>query len=122
MSSVELTCPTCGTTLPLNAATAQLSRFPHAEIGGCVAVGCPGCARRWSVEVDAARFDDLMTEGCDLAPDLASRARHPAGRARCTAVPAPDGPPISRDDLLDFHLLLQRNDWFDQLCALERSA
>lgn len=122
MSPVELTCPTCGTTLPLNAATAQLSRFPRAGAGGCVAVGCTGCARRWSVEVDAARFDDLVTEGCALAPDLGARARHPAGRARSTAAPAPDGPPISRDDLLDFHLLLQRDDWFDQLRALERSA
>jgi len=28
---------------------------------------------------------------------------------------AHEGPPISADDLLDFHLMLDRDDWFDRL-------
>ena len=121
MSPPELPCPTCGAMLPLKAVTAQISRFPRPGSGGRVAVGCPGCARRWSVEVDAVLFDDLVADGCDLAPEMGARARHPAGRSRSTTAPAQEGPPINRDDLLDFHLLLQRDDWFDQLCELERS-
>jgi predicted RNA-binding Zn-ribbon protein involved in translation (DUF1610 family) len=31
------------------------------------------------------------------------------------ALERPDGPPLTNDDLLDLHLLLDRNDWFDQL-------
>lgn len=122
MPAVELPCPTCGTMLSLRAGTAQISRFPGPDVRGRVAVGCPGCARRWSVEIDATLFDDLVADGCDLAADLGSRARHPAGRARPEAPSAPAGPAITRDDLLDFHLLLQQDDWFDQLRELERSA
>lgn len=115
----ELPCPTCGTVLPLTGETVQISRFPRPGTRGRVAVGCPGCARRWSVEVDAVLFDDLVADGCDLAPDLGSRMRHPAGRGQ--PAPSPSAPPLTRDDLLDFHLLLQQDDWFDRLRELERT-
>ena len=121
MSAVELRCPTCGTMLSLHAGTACITRFPRPEAHGCVAVECPNCAWRWSVEVDGALFDDLVADGCDLVRDLGARARHPAGRARPAAAPVPAGPPLTRDDVLDFHLLLQRDDWFDQLAELERT-
>lgn len=27
----------------------------------------------------------------------------------------PEGPPLTHDDLIDFHFLLQQDDWFDRL-------
>lgn len=119
MEPVDVPCPACGTMLPVLPGTAEISRFPRGDEPGRVAVGCPGCARRWSVEVDEPVFSDLRAVGCDVAADLESRARHPAGRQRRSAG-AQTGAPIGWDDLLDFHLLLERDDWFGRLCEVER--
>jgi hypothetical protein len=50
-----------------------------------------------------------------------SRAPHPGGFAHKQDVasePTHEGPPVSWDDLLDFHGLLEQDDWFDRLTSL----
>jgi hypothetical protein len=55
----------------------------------------------------------LLYAGVDTERKRASaRSAHPAGSGRR---PHPVDPPLTHDDLLDFHELLQRDDWFAQL-------
>ena len=49
-------------------------------------------------------------------PELSTSSGH--GRPRSIA--RPDGPPLTPDDLLDLHVLLADDDWFDDLVALVR--
>lgn len=74
---------------------------------------CPTCGARASVPVEAMVVAALQDAGVPVVhghPSLGPPAERPGG------------PPIGYDDLLDFHLLLQRPDWHDQLVAASARA
>lgn len=55
-----------------------------------------------------------------LADLLEARGARRAGRSEAGEAgrpPTEQAPPFTHDDLLDFHLLLERPDWFDLLLA-----
>jgi hypothetical protein len=83
---------------------------------------CPVCNRSGVVQIDDEIVDTLRKLGVTMTTPLArSRASHPAGFARKRDVASQhthEGPPVSWDDMLDFHELLERDDWFDGLAAL----
>jgi hypothetical protein len=105
MITVEANCPSCG-----------VVRLAPGEFVVQVCVDhqwsaysfrCPECGLREAKPADHHIVDLLTSAGARV--DLCHRPDE-------LREPAPDGVPrVSYDDLLDFHLLLQRDDWFERL-------
>lgn len=73
---------------------------------------CPACER--AVAKDASRrIVDLL---------VSSGVRLQVWRRPAELLEMHDGPSITPDDLLDFHLLLRQDDWFDQLTEVVRKS
>jgi hypothetical protein len=71
---------------------------------------CPSCGV--AVAKDASRrIVDLL---------VSSGVRMEVWRRPAELLEHHDGPPISPDDLLDFHLLMARDGWFEQLEQMVR--
>lgn len=100
MTTIEATCPSCGT----------IERTPaDFELAVCddpsaswYAFGCPSCNERIQKHADERVIALLIAEG--VAP---IRWRLPM-----ELLEGHDGPPITLDDVLDFHLLLEQPGWF----------
>lgn len=100
---VRAVCPTCGeVTLAIEVIEVQI--WPDTG-EGTYTFSCPSCGRL--VQREAARevVAVLFSEGV---------------RTRVHEMPTelferPPGPPISWDDLLDFHTLLESDSWLDHL-------
>ena len=71
----------------------------------CYSFVCPECEVLQIKPADE-RIVNLLTTGGVNIDEVAPKpaASHPED--------PPDGPPFTHDDLLDFHLLLKRDDWF----------
>jgi hypothetical protein len=80
----------------------------HGDAAGGYRFQCPGC--RETVSRTASR------RIVDLLLDAGAPSEHWEWPAELTE--RPDGPPLTPDDLLDLHVLLAREDWFEQLTAL----
>ena len=100
-----------------------------------IRAACPRCgdvklrSRDLTVRVCADADSGTYTFDCPRCGDVVARDASPrilallvtAGvHAEVWHQPAeilerPDGPPITADDLLDFHLLLNQDGWFDRL-------
>jgi len=107
MITVEANCPSCG-----------VVRLSPGEFVVWVGVDhqwsaysfrCPECGVRAAKPANDDIVDLLTSAGarlevCYLPDELRE--------------PRPGGAPVSHDDLLDFHLLLQREDWFERLVQL----
>jgi hypothetical protein len=65
---------------------------------------CPECRRATAYDSSAQALDLLVTLGAPV-----KRWHLPAELTESR----PGGPVLTADDLLDFHLFLQRTDWFD---------
>jgi hypothetical protein len=117
MKVVQVRCPFCRTGVVLTARSFAILVLPRDGRPGRVAFACPECSHTASVPADAEIVFQLRAQGCPLVRDLVGRAQLPwgqrAGRGE-VAVAAP----VGLDDLLDFHMLLARGDWFDQLLAV----
>ncbi len=74
---------------------------------------CPTCAGRTSLPVHADVADALASCGVPVSHGHPSMGP-PAVR--------PDGPALTRDDLLDLHLLLDEPGWFDHLLEVVDAA
>lgn len=105
MTRIEATCPTCGT----------VERSPEDfHLGVCTYAPaswysfiCPECDQRIQKHADERVVELLIAEGVtpthwDLPDELLEEHA---------------GPPLTMDDLLDFHLLLARPDWFNSLAG-----
>ncbi|HEX2027772.1 MAG TPA: hypothetical protein VHF25_07205 [Nitriliruptorales bacterium] len=119
--TIRTACSTCHGEVELSPSEIKLvleptetrSRARH----GRYAFVCPQCVTI-AVEWADASFVELLTQrgveviGHDAGPSGTRRrtGRHPEH--------IPAGPPLTVDDLLDFHLLLQRPDWFQRLLQL----
>lgn len=71
---------------------------------------CPECGRRSAVGVSTPVADALRASGVPVARG------HPSLDGPDRVVPR--GPAFTHDDLLDFHLLLAQEDWFERLAGL----
>ncbi|MFZ4585012.1 MAG: hypothetical protein ACOYNI_07255 [Acidimicrobiia bacterium] len=105
MTTIRANCPSCGD-VQLKA-TDLVVRVCADDDRGSYCFRCPECQR--AVAKDASRriVDLLVSSGVRLQV-----WRRPAELAERRM-----GPPLTPDDLLDFHLLLRGDDWFDELVA-----
>jgi rRNA maturation protein Nop10 len=104
MTSVEATCPSCGGVCIL---PDQIVVRVCVDLeSSAYTFQCPECGLR-AVKPATERIVDLLTSvGASLEVwYLPEELREPR----------PGGAPISHDDLLDFHLLLQDRGWFGRL-------
>jgi hypothetical protein len=106
MSRCTLTCPHCGSavTLPVRRLVVQVdSDATH----GVVLFTCLMCHHSAVVALDAAAVSLLIAAGATyVSLDVADQVGRPES--------APDGPPLTHDDLLDLHVALSDDHWFDR--------
>lgn len=118
MTRIRATCPTCGE-IELRPDDVVLHRILDGTgellAGTCYRFSCPDCAGVVEKPADD-RVAGLLTSGGVPTEDVVT------GPAR-TVRPIhpelpPDGPPLTRDDLLDLHLALADDRWFERLAAV----
>ncbi len=100
---VRTTCPTCGDVeMTIRDLRVRLCSTTNE---GSYAFRCPGCRLLVAKTIEASVVDVLVMAGVDLAV-----WRMPAELDEAHA-----GPPISYDDLLEFHFQLQADGWWVHL-------
>lgn len=103
-------CPACSREACLDTNELRLLVPTDGSMSARVVFSCPTCGRRAAVGVVDQVADALLATGVPTSyghPSLGGGRQRP-----------PEPPPLTRDDLLDFHLLLQDEDWFERLAAL----
>lgn len=127
MTRIRATCPLCGEVdLKPEDVRLEIVRDADGDVGeGSVyRFPCPTCTEVVSKPADERIARMLATGGVSIAItqtqfdidelvsllDVDELCLHPE-------LPGP-GPALVREDLLDFHELLDRDDWFDQLRTL----
>ena len=105
--NVEASCPSCG---PVRVASDDVVvRVCVDYQSSSYAFRCPACGLRTAAQANDRIVDLLTAAGAEFdvwyLPDELREAR-------------PGGAPLTNDDLLDFHLLLERQDWFEGLTDL----
>jgi len=108
VTTIRANCPSCGD-VRLRASDLTV-RVCSDDEGGSYTFRCPTCAAAVAKEASRRIVDLLVSSG----------VRIEVWRRPAELNEAHEGPPISPDDLLDFHLLLRRNGWFDDLSAMVR--
>ena len=107
MTTIRATCPTCGE-VELTPDDIELRVCTHAP-ASYYQFDCPLCTEAIQKPADDRVVQLLISGGVSATvwelPDEVREDRN--------------GPPLSMDDLLDFHLLLERPDWFSQLLEVE---
>ncbi|HVM19304.1 MAG TPA: hypothetical protein VM307_05020 [Egibacteraceae bacterium] len=111
MTTIRATCPTCGE-VGLTPDEIEL-RVDEVDSGASYyAFACPSCFGNVRKPADERVVRLLISGGVEVlqaAPDA------PAPRRLSERF---DGPRITHDDLLDFHALLERDDWFQKLASV----
>lgn len=107
MTTIRASCPTCGDVeLTTNDVTVRVCAADNA---GSYTFRCPECRMMVAKDAEARIVDLLVTAGVRLEVwQLPAELAEPRTGAR-----------ITYDDLLDFHDLLARDDWFDDVVALD---
>jgi predicted RNA-binding Zn-ribbon protein involved in translation (DUF1610 family) len=109
MTTVRAQCPACGDVqLQIDDLTVRVCS--DVEIPSAYRFRCPKCAETVHREASPRIVDLLVSAG---APH--ERWTWPAELAEPRS-----GPPLTPDDLLDLHVLLEDDTWFDELVALVR--
>jgi endogenous inhibitor of DNA gyrase (YacG/DUF329 family) len=103
MTTIRANCPHCGDVqLRANDLTVRVaSGSEH----GSYTFTCPNCARAVAKDASKRIVDLLISTGVDVVV-----SKPPAELSEVHV-----GAAISADDILDFHLILQSDDWFDDL-------
>ena len=108
--NVEADCPSCGRVRVASDDVVVRVCVDHQS--STYAFRCPACGLRTALPANDRIVDVLTAAGADFdvwyLPDELRETR-------------PGGPPLTNDDVLDFHLLLERQDWFERLLDLEPS-
>jgi len=110
MTTIRANCPHCGDVqLRVGDLTVRIaSGIEH----GSYTFTCPSCSRAVAKDASKRIIDLLMSTGVDVqvykAPAELSETK--------------SGPVINADDILDFHILLQEEAWFDQLLLDTKSS
>jgi hypothetical protein len=110
VTTIRANCPSCGD-VQLRAADLTV-RVCSDDEQGSYCFQCPTCAQ--AVAKDASRrIVDLL---------VSSGVRMEVWRLPAELSEPHTGDPLSPDDLLDFHLLLGQDDWFDGVEAMVRKS
>ena len=99
MSAIRTMCPHCISALDLDPAHVLLTETPSPAGTGSYAFYCRRCERVTVAPVSSAAFALLVSAGVRV-----ERAR-----------PHPPANPLTEDDVIAFHHLLDTPDWFAQL-------
>jgi len=110
MTTIKATCPTCGE-VGLTPPEVELWVDPAENEASFYAFTCPTCLCVVRKPADDRVVRLLTTGGVEV--------RH-IGTPTPAREPRFPGPRLVHDDLLDFHTLLARDDWFADLLALVR--
>jgi hypothetical protein len=108
MTTIRAQCPTCGD-VRLTAADLTV-RVCSDDDRGSYRFRCPGCEAPVAKPASAHIVELLVSSGVPL-----EMWRRPAELLENRS-----GPPLTPDDLLDFHVLLQSPDWMDELTPSDR--
>lgn len=104
--SIKAGCPDCGdVVLVPGDIRVVVQERPR---GGAYVFRCPDCRLAVSQPAENPVVELLILSGSALV-----LCTFPA-----EADEACDGPPLSPDDLIDFHFELQHDDWFRRLCSV----
>jgi hypothetical protein len=103
VTTIKATCPRCGE-VELTPDDLELRVCTHAP-ASYYSFQCPMCIERVQKPADDRVVQLLISGGVK-----ASVWELPEEMAE-----AKDGPALTLDDLLDFHLLLEQPDWFERL-------
>lgn len=103
MTTIRANCPHCGD-VQLHADDLTVRIQSGVEHGSYTFV-CPNCERAVAKDASKRIIDLLMSTGVDVI----------VVKAPAELFESHIGPVINADDLLDFHILLQGETWFDQL-------
>jgi predicted RNA-binding Zn-ribbon protein involved in translation (DUF1610 family) len=101
MTTIKATCPECGE-VTLTPEKFELRVFAEVDEQDYYAFDCPVCGDRVAKSADARVVRLLRTGGVEPVESACHPEHPPAGLS-----------PITRDELLEFHELLQRDDWLD---------
>ena len=107
MSRYTLTCPECQAEVSLSARRLLVRVDEGTATSGEALFTCLSCHTTVAVELDAPGVAVLVMGGVTHLSLSVPLVEHPE--------PAPDGPALTHDDLLDLHRELDRESWFDQL-------
>ncbi|HEX9466880.1 MAG TPA: hypothetical protein VGA11_00585 [Acidimicrobiia bacterium] len=109
MTTVRAQCPTCGDVrLRIDELTVRICN--DVLTPGAYRFRCPTCEQMVHRDASPRIVDLLMSAGA-----IHERWAWPAELAE--QLP---GPPLTHDDLLDLHVLLEDDNWFDHVVALVR--
>ena len=110
MTTIRANCPSCGD-VQLTAEDLTV-RVCADDERGSYCFRCPDCQQAVAKEASRRIVDLLVSSG----------VRMQVWRLPAELTEAHDGPVFEPDDLLDFHLFLQGDDWFDDLSEQVRRA
>lgn len=101
---VTISCPVCGRSVALSVSALGLWRRPD----GCdlIRFPCPACGKDASL---CASEEDLP---------VLEQLKVPVTVVPAEALERPPGPPLSTDELIDLHFLLESEGWWDSLQAV----
>ena len=103
MATIKATCPLCG---DVKLRSRDLVVRVCAETDeGTYSFACPRCREHVAREATPRILSLLVSAG----------VRTEVWHQPAELFEPHEGPPISADDLLDFHLMLEGPDWFDRL-------
>jgi predicted RNA-binding Zn-ribbon protein involved in translation (DUF1610 family) len=109
MTNIRTNCPRCGE-VEMEASVVLLT-VDEASGEGSYSFVCPECLEVVEKPADQKIVTLLLSAGVEV-----HRAA-PVADAVISSRRTPDGPPLTADDLIDFHFLLSQDDWFNQLVA-----
>lgn len=112
MTSIRTNCPRCGE-VEMEASLVLLT-VETASGEGTYSFVCPVCEDLVQKAADHKIVELLRTAGVETA--VASTASADAKAAHPSRA-ASQLPPLTLDDLIDFHFALQRDDWMGDLLA-----
>lgn len=108
MTTIRANCPSCGD-VQLKAADLTV-RVCSDDDTGSYCFRCPSCERAVAKEASRRIVDLLVSSGVRLQ----------VWRRPAELLETREGPTLTPDDLLDFHLLLRDDDWFAELSEMVR--
>jgi predicted RNA-binding Zn-ribbon protein involved in translation (DUF1610 family) len=112
VTRIRANCPDCGEVdlRPIDV-TLHVVRHEDGDVapGSCYRFACPDCEELVTKPADERIAQLLSSGGVEIEvegaqPDASFHPEFP-----------PEGPSLTVDDLIDFHLLLERDDWFERL-------
>jgi predicted RNA-binding Zn-ribbon protein involved in translation (DUF1610 family) len=121
VTRIRASCPSCGEVdlQPMDV-TLRVIRRDDGNVGpgSNYRFACPDCEQLVTKPADD-RIAQLLTTGGVPVEDRAEGSSHgPSTTGTPHPEAPPAGPPLTHDDLLDLHLLLEREDWFARLASL----